>query len=60
MNTLSRSKRQRAIDAKCKDCNYDPYSKGSWRYQIETCESNDCPLHPFRPLTIKSYSSDES
>jgi len=52
---FSRSPRQQAIDAKCKDCGYDPYDKGTWRYQIEICPCTDCPLYEFRPVTMKNY-----
>lgn len=43
-----------AVEAKCKDCIYDPYSPGSWRSQVESCRSEDCPLWPVRPLTIET------
>lgn len=42
-----------AINAKCKDCNYDPLDTGTWRQQIASCNSTDCSLHPFRPMPIK-------
>ena len=38
-----------AIDAKCKDCIYDPRcGGGTWREQIAQCSSLSCPLWPFR------------
>ena len=39
-----------AINAKCKDCIYDPLSGlGTWRQQVEGCTCLDCPLWPIRP-----------
>jgi hypothetical protein len=43
-----------AITAKCKECIYDEYARGTWRKQIEDCTSVNCPLHPVRPKS--SYS----
>jgi len=41
---------RRAIDAKCKDCLYDPLSGGGkWREQVAQCSSVNCPLWPIRP-----------
>ncbi len=43
---------RKAINAKCKDCIYDPLSGlGSWRKQVEGCPSTSCSLYPFRPKT---------
>ena len=42
------------IDAKCCECIYDPYQKGSWRYQVEKCTSLTCPIFPVRAMTSKS------
>lgn len=40
-----------AVDAKCKDCIYDPLSGlGTWRQQVEGCTSPQCPLYPIRPV----------
>ena len=41
--------RQQAIDAKCKDCIYDPEDVGTWRQQVERCELADCSLWQYRP-----------
>lgn len=41
--------RKQAIDQKCKDCNYDPLDRGTWRQQIERCTATDCPLWEYRP-----------
>jgi len=39
-----------AVNAKCKDCIYDPLSGlGSWRQQTDACTATDCPLFDFRP-----------
>jgi hypothetical protein len=43
---------RQAIDAKCKDCTYDPYADGRWREQIAACTVTKCPLWSVRP---KSY-----
>ena len=40
--------RQQAIEAKCKDCIYDPCVEGTWRQQVEQCELTDCALWPYR------------
>ena len=42
----------KAIEEKCRDCNYDPLDNGTWRQQIESCTSEDCSLWHFRPITI--------
>lgn len=37
------------IDAKCKECIYDPGSGGGgWREQVGACTSPLCPLYPVR------------
>lgn len=41
-----------AINAKCKECIYDPISRGTWREQVSECTSGTCPLFPLRPLPI--------
>lgn len=39
-----------AINAKCKDCIYDPLSgQGAWREQVTACTATGCPLYPVRP-----------
>lgn len=41
---------RKSIDAKCKDCLYDPEcGGGTWRQQIAKCSSIGCPLWPVRP-----------
>ncbi len=42
--------RAAAIDAKCRECIYDPLSAGTWRQQVAACPSANCALHPFRPV----------
>jgi hypothetical protein len=43
-----------AINAKSKDCIYDPKAHmGTWREQVEQCPSTHCPLHPLRPTPSK-------
>lgn len=39
------------INAKCRDCIYDPLDKGSAAQQIACCIIHDCSLHPVRPIT---------
>ncbi len=39
------------IDAKCVECIYDPYQKGTWRKQVEKCTCLACPLYTVRPRT---------
>ena len=44
-----------AINAKCKECIYDPVSgKGTWRQQVEACTAPSCPLYPVRPTSAGS------
>ena len=39
-----------AINAKCRDCIYDPASGlGTWRAQVARCTAVDCPIWPVRP-----------
>jgi hypothetical protein len=41
-----------AINAKCKECIYDPVGgKGTWRQQVEACTSRRCPLYEVRPVS---------
>lgn len=37
-----------AIDAKCKDCVYDPLERGGWRQQVDACGCTSCPLYDVR------------
>ena len=40
-----------AINAKCRDCIYDPKSGlGTWRQQVSLCTVYACPLWQFRPV----------
>jgi hypothetical protein len=38
-----------AIDAKCRDCIYDPVAPGTWREQVAQCSAIGCRLWPVRP-----------
>ncbi|GEM_PF-1533161 len=40
---------RKAINLNCKQCIYDPFVKGTWRQQVETCGMSKCPLWEFRP-----------
>lgn len=42
--------RGKAIEAFCKGCLYDPLAAGTWKEQVGSCVSANCPLHAFRPL----------
>lgn len=41
---------RRAINAKCKDCSYDPLAGGTWRAQVAACGVPSCALYGLRPL----------
>jgi hypothetical protein len=37
------------IDAMCVYCIYDPMvGGGTWKQQVKSCSSAQCPLHPIR------------
>ena len=39
-----------AINAKCKECTYDPKAgMGTWRQQVSACSVYACPLWQIRP-----------
>lgn len=40
---------RKAINAKCRDCRYDPEAVGTWLQQVMNCPDSDCPLHSVRP-----------
>ena len=40
-----------SVDAKCRDCIYDPAAKGNWRQQVTLCSSYSCPLWEIRPVS---------
>lgn len=40
-----------AIDAKCRQCIYDPKAPGRWREQVQGCTVASCPLYEYRPRT---------
>ena len=45
---------RKSINAKCKDCIYDPSSGGgTWRQQVAKCSATSCPLWAVRPLALK-------
>ena len=44
---------RKAINAKCKQCVYDPMDVGTAAQQIAACICRDCPLHKVRPITTK-------
>jgi len=41
-----------AINAKCKECIYDPIGgTGNWRQQVGACTARSCPLWAVRPTS---------
>lgn len=40
------------VNAKCRECVYDPLSRGTWREQVARCSGVNCPLYAARPLPI--------
>ena len=46
------------VDANCIECIYDPFDKGSWRFQVDKCTSPGCPLFSVRPKTNASNDGD--
>jgi len=38
-----------AINAKCRECIYDPAAPGTWREQVAQCSVIRCALWPIRP-----------
>lgn len=50
---------RKSVNDKCKECIYDPLTKGTWRKQVEECTSYACPLYTVRPVPVKQYSGEE-
>ena len=48
--TTSRASLRNLVNAKCRECIYDPLSRGTWREQVAACESANCALHQARPV----------
>lgn len=45
--------RTKAINEKCRDCIYDPKAAGTWREQVQSCQSEKtCALWPYRPISV--------
>ena len=38
-----------AINAKCRECVYDPAAPGTWREQVAQCSVSRCPPWAIRP-----------
>lgn len=38
------------VNAKCRECIYDPLARGTWREQVAACCSSNCALHERRPV----------
>mgnify|MGYP001025514568 FL=1 len=55
VNTKSKAK---AINEFCKWCIYDAEDRGTWREQVQNCNSKECPLFNFRPLTVGAKRED--
>lgn len=45
---------RKAINAKCKDCNYDDQAPGTWLQQVTLCSDESCPLWKLRPKSKSS------
>jgi len=41
---------RKAIDGQCRNCIYDPLSRGTWREQVAACASANCSLFAVRPV----------
>jgi hypothetical protein len=43
---------RQAINAKCKECIYDPagLGNGTWRQQVKACTATACALYELRPM----------
>lgn len=51
---------RRTIDAKCRECIYDPNSgAGNWRQQVSACTVWRCPLHRVRAKSQPRHSPDK-
>ena len=50
---------RQAINAQCYDCIYDRSDLGTWRQQVESCPSKNCPLYWHRPLPNVQGGKDE-
>lgn len=49
-----------AINAKCKDCCYDPRNGGgTWRQQVGLCSAVTCGLWPVRPRSSTNRHRDD-
>ena len=48
--TTKRTSLRQAINAKCRECSYDPLSPGKWREQVAVCGCSGCPLYDVRPV----------
>ena len=50
---IDRRSLRAAVDAKCRDCIYDPMSgAGTWREQVSQCRIVSCPLWAMRPMPV--------
>jgi len=49
---------RQAINAKCKECIYDPRDRGTCAQQIACCTVKSCALHPVRPITTNEIPSE--
>lgn len=57
MNLNPRPSLRPALDLKCKECVYDPDSRGTWREQVADCGGVSCPLYDIRPVPRDCVSS---
>ncbi len=48
---------KQAVEAKCRQCIYDPHQPGTWRRQVAECPCVSCSLHPVRPVPRNWHAS---
>jgi len=51
---------RKAIDRHCRDCIFDPYSRGKWRQQVLECASPNCALFEVRPAPTATLPKGEA
>ena len=49
---------QKAINAMCKSCTFDPSARGNWRQQVTLCSVTACPLYAHRPQSTSPINDD--
>jgi hypothetical protein len=49
---------RKLVNAKCKQCTYDPHGVGNWRQQVGACTVKSCPLWDARPRSEPRVSTE--